>query len=163
MINKTEVKAESNTDTDRRQMREVLRKRLNKKLFFYLPPAVLGIGGLVLINTYDTRFDLTENVRGAWNLGLVLLAAFLLRLAISEIMSYNKDLSNFQIKWARGIIKNISGQTIEIGNYEFDLSAIHGIEVIAGDQIELKAGYTSSMAYWVEKAATISPPASSMA
>jgi hypothetical protein len=163
MTTKTEVKTESTTDTDRRQMREVLRKRLNKKLVVYLPPVVFGIGGMVLINTFDVRFDMTENVRAVWNVVLVLLAAFPLRLAISEIMSYNKDLSNFQIKSARGIVKKVSGRTIEIGNYEFDLSAIGGIEISAGDEIELKAGYNSSMAYWVQKAVPVRPPAASMA
>jgi hypothetical protein len=146
-----EVRTDHATEDDRRLMRTVLRKPLSRKLMVYLPITLLSIGGLVLINTFDVRFDMNETKRGIWNVVLVVLAAFPFRLAISDLMSYNKDLTNFQVKEAKGIVKSVAGKTIVIGTYEFDISALKGVVILEGDRVELRAGYKTNGVFLIAK------------
>ncbi|HEV7230519.1 MAG TPA: hypothetical protein VGO45_04275 [Bacteroidia bacterium] len=159
----TEVRTETTSDNDRMLMRTVLRKRLNKKLLIYLPLVFVGIGGLILINTFDVRFDMSEASRGTWNVILVVLGAFPFRLAIGEVMSYQKDLGNFQIKTAKGLVREVKGRSITIGNYEFNASALDDLDLQPGDQVELRAGYKTSQVFFLKKELPAHPSTDAMA
>jgi hypothetical protein len=159
----TEVRTENTSDRNRELIRKVLGKRLNRKLIIYLPLVFMCVGGLVLINGFDVRFDMSEGVRGTWNLILVVLGAFLFRLAIADLMSYHKDRSNFQIKTAKGLIREVRGNTITIGNYDFNTSAISFPGLQPGDRVELHAGYKTSQVFFLQKEKASHPSADAMA
>jgi hypothetical protein len=148
-----EVRTENTTEEDRRLMRTVLQKPLRVKLILYLPLSVVCIIGLIIINRNDYRFDLDDTKRGIWNVVLVLLALFPLRLTISEWMSYTKDLGNFQVKVAKGKVKDASSRTITIGTYEFTVSALKDLVLQEGEEVSLRAGYKTNNVFWLEKTA----------
>jgi hypothetical protein len=147
-----EVRTENTSDNDRELMRAVLKKPFQRKLMIYLPMVLISIGGLVIINMNDVRFDLAENTRGMGNLVGVLAGALFLRLSIWEIMSYNKDLNHFQIKKAKGAIHHVKGASFSIGNYEFNASALGIKNLQDGDRVELRASYKSASVFWLQKA-----------
>jgi hypothetical protein len=146
-----EVRTDNTSEEDRELMRTVLRKPLKRKLLIILPISLLSIGALVMINTNDVRFDMDETKRGIWNVVLVLIAAFPLRLGISDLMSYNKDLTNFQVKAAKGKVNQASGNSIMIGKYDFNLAAFPKLQIREGDQVELRAGYKTNRVFWIRK------------
>jgi hypothetical protein len=146
-----EVRTDNTNDSDRHLMRTVLRKPLVRKLSIYLPAVLLGITGLIIINMNDVRFDINEGPRGFWNVTLVLLAALPLRLAIGDLMSYSKDLGNYQVKIAKGLVSRVSGKTIAIGKYEFHTAAVEGKGLQVGDAVELRAGYKTGNVFWLKK------------
>jgi hypothetical protein len=147
----TEVRSDPATDKDRELMETVLKKVHQRKLFIYFPLTIICIAGISFINMFDIRFDLNENFRGIGNAVFVIGGALPLRLAIGEIISYSKDLSNFQIKIARGPIRDIEGKTITLGKYEFSMASLPEVELKAGDNVELKAGYKTSSVFWIQK------------
>jgi hypothetical protein len=151
MFMQQEVKTANTTEQDREQMRSVFLPAIKRKLIMYLPVAIISIGGIAFINLYDVRFDLDETKRGIGNVVFVFIAALSLRLAISEIMNYNKDLNNFQIKTAKGIIKEASTRSVTVGNYEFNLPDKNRETWKAGDQVELRASYKTNTVFLIQK------------
>jgi hypothetical protein len=147
-----EVRTENITEEDRRLIRSVLKRPLTQKLVLFFPLSIACFLGLILINRNDVRFDMNENTRAIWNVALVLFALFPLRLAISELMNYTKDLGNFQVKVAKGVVKSVTGKSITIGTYEFSVSALKGVQIIEGEQVQLRAGYKTNKVFWLEKA-----------
>jgi hypothetical protein len=146
-----EVRTENITEEDRRLIRSVLKRPLSRKLILFLPLSIVCFLGLILINRNDVRFDMNENTRAIWNVALVLFALFPLRLGISELMNYTKDLGNFQVKVAKGVVKSVSGKSITVGAYEFNISALKGVQISEGEQVQLRAGYKTNKVFWLEK------------
>ncbi|MFI5149436.1 MAG: hypothetical protein ACHQRM_06850 [Bacteroidia bacterium] len=151
MPNKPEVKTETATDRDRELMRAAFKPMLRRRLMLYLPLACISIGGIAFINLYDVRFDLDETKRGIGNVAFVFIAAFCLRLTISDIMNYNKDLNNYQVKIAQGRIRSTGPKSIVIGNYEFSFSSGPQETWKEGDAVELRAGYKTNMIFQIKK------------
>jgi hypothetical protein len=151
MPNKQEVKTDTSTDQDRDLMRSLFLPALKRKLILYIPLALISIGGIVFINLYDVRFDLDETKRGIGNVAFVFIAAFFLRLAISDLMNYNKDLHNFQVKTAKGIIKATGNKSITIAAYDFNFPSKPAETYQEGEEVELRAAYTSNLIFQIRK------------